>query len=104
SPSGAADPAPLAGADLHTFGDGGNSILVSVGGVQSPPLLIWAEHFDATSGSASTDFDLYVMDAGRTTIFDAGTDTQDGVGGDDFPVEYVSGGVFSGERLLIAKH
>ncbi len=98
----AADPAPLAGANLHNFGDGLNSILVEFGG-GNPPLLIWAEHYDLATGSASTDFDLYDMDGALTTIFDASTDVQDGVGGDDFPIEFIGGGTFGGERLLIDK-
>ncbi len=102
--SAAADPAPLAGANLHDFGDGANSILVELGGGgNTPPLLIWAEHFDLSTGNASTDFDLYDMDGALTTIFDASTDVQDGTGGDDFPVEFIGGGTFSGERLLIDK-
>jgi uncharacterized repeat protein (TIGR01451 family) len=102
--SAAADPGPLAGANLHDFGDGGNSILVpAAGGSNTPPLMIWAEHYDLITGLASTDFDLYDMDGGLTTIFDASTDVQDGVGGDDFPIEFIGGGVFSGERLLIDK-
>jgi uncharacterized repeat protein (TIGR01451 family) len=100
--SGAADPAPLAGANLHNFGDGGNSILVEFGG-GNPPLLIWAEHYDLATGIASTDFDIYDMDGGLTTIFDASTDVQDGAGGDDFPIEFIGGGTFGGERLLIDK-
>lgn len=94
----AADPGPLGGANLHDFGDGGNSILVEFGG---RPLLIWAEHFDLATGNASTDFDLYDMNGGLTTIFDASTDVQDGVGGDDFPIEFINGGAFTGERLLV---
>ena len=43
------------------------------------------------------------MDGALTTIFDASTDTQDGTGGDDFPIEFIGGGVFTGERLLIDK-
>jgi hypothetical protein len=100
--SGAADPGPLAGANLHNFGDGGNSILVEFGG-GNPPLLIWAEHYDLATGQASTDFDIYDMDGGLTTIFDASTDVQDGAGGDDFPIEFIGGGTFGGERLLIDK-
>jgi uncharacterized repeat protein (TIGR01451 family) len=98
--SAAADPAPLAGANLHNFGDGGNSILVEFGG-GNPPLLIWAEHYDVLTGVASTDFDVYDMNGTLTTIFDASTDVQDGVGGDDFPIEFIGGGAFAGERLLI---
>ena len=100
--SGAADPAPLTGANLHDFGDGGNSILVEFGG-GNPPLLIWAEHYDLLNGFASTDFDIYDMDGGLTTIFDASTDVQDGAGGDDFPIELIGFGTFGGERLLIDK-
>ena len=100
--SGAADPGPLAGKNLHDFGDGGNSILVEFGG-GNPPLLIWAENYDLATGDASTDFDLYDMDGGLTTIFDASMDTQDGTGGDDFPIEFIGGGTFGGERLLIDK-
>lgn len=100
--SAAADPAPLAGANLHNFGDGGNSIEVT-NSFFDPPILIWAEHFDLMNGFASTDFDLYDMDSGLTTIFDASTDVQDGAGGDDFPIEFIGGGVLTGERLLIDK-
>ena len=100
--SAAADPAPLAGANLHDFGDGGNSILVT-SAAGEPPLLIWAEHYDLANGLASTDFDLYDMNGTLTTIFDASTDVQDGAGGDDFPIEFIGGGVFSGERLLVDK-
>jgi uncharacterized repeat protein (TIGR01451 family) len=97
--SAAADPAPLAGANLHDFGDGGDSILVA-SAFGNPPLLIWAEHYDLNTGIASTDFDLYDMDGGLTTIFDASTNTQNGTG---FPIEFIGGGTFSGERLLIDK-
>jgi uncharacterized repeat protein (TIGR01451 family) len=100
--SGAADPGPLAGANLHDFGDGGNSILVEFGG-GNPPLLIWAEHYDLVTGIASTDFDIYDMNGALTTILDASTDVQDGAGGDDFPIEFIGGGTFGGERLLIDK-
>ncbi len=100
--SAATDPAPLAGANLHDFGDGGNSILIT-GAAGNPPILIWAENYDLATGDASTDFDLYDMDGGLTTILDASTNTQDGTNGDDFPIEFIGGGVFSGERLLIDK-
>ena len=43
----------MAGASLHDFGDGGNSILVPGGG-GNPPLLIWAEHYTLATGTAST--------------------------------------------------
>lgn len=96
SASAAADPAPLAGANLHNFGDGGNSILVEFGG-GNPPLLHWSDPLD----TAADDYDIYDMDGGLTTIFDASTDVQDGAGGDDQPIEFIGGGTFGGERLLI---
>ncbi len=96
-------PAALAGAGpVHNFGDGGQSILVE-NAFLNEPLLIWAEHYDLATGNASTDFDLYVMDGTLANIFDASTDVQDGVGGDDFPIEFVSGGTFTGERLVVAQ-
>lgn len=93
-------PAALAGGGTaNDFGDGGQSILVTGSGQASA--LIWAEHYtDSTHGIASTDYDLYDMDGGLTTIYDASTNTQDGTGGDDVPVE-ISGPAFTGERLVV---
>lgn len=97
-------PAVLAGAGpVHNFGDGGQSILVEFGNTQTPVVLIWAEHYDLTTGLASTDYDLYDLNGALTTVFDASADTQDGTGGDDFPIELIGGGAFAGERLVIAK-
>jgi uncharacterized repeat protein (TIGR01451 family) len=97
-------PAVLAGAGpVHNFGDGGQSILVEFGNTQTPAILIWAEHYDLTTGLASTDYDLYDLNGALTTVFDASTDVQDGAGGDDFPIEFIGGGAFAGERLVIAK-
>jgi uncharacterized repeat protein (TIGR01451 family) len=97
-------PPALAGAGpVHNFGDGGQSIRVEAGGGDATPLiLIWAEHYTLSTGIASTDFDLYVMDAGLTTIFDASVDIQNGVGGNDFPIEFI-GETFSGDRLVVAR-
>jgi fimbrial isopeptide formation D2 family protein len=99
--SAAADPAPLAGANLHDFGDGGNSISVTSSFFE-PAILIWAEHYDLATSNASTDFDLYDMDDGLTTIFDASTDVQDGTPG-SFPIEFLGNGTLDGDRLLIDK-
>jgi len=87
---------------VHDFGDGGQSILVEFGG-GNPPLLIWAEHYDLSTGTASTDFDLYDLDGGLTTVLDASFNEQDGSGGDDFPIEFIGGGTFGGERLVITQ-
>jgi subtilisin-like proprotein convertase family protein len=91
--------AALAGAgDVHNFGDGGQSIRVAAAAPEGV-VLTWAEHDSLTGGLASTDFDLYVLDGGLTTIFDASTNTQDG---DDRPIEAM-GAVFTGERLVVAR-
>jgi subtilisin-like proprotein convertase family protein len=93
------NPGPLTGAGpLHDFGDGGNSILVTLGAPVN--VLIWAEHYDLSTGNASTDLDLFNMNGALTTIFDASTDVQDGAGGDDFAFE-ATGASFSGERFVI---
>lgn len=85
----------------HDFGDGGQSIRIqSANG--APAILIWAEHYDLSNGSASTDFDLYDMDADLANINDASTDVQNGVGGDDFPLEFISK-TFDDERLVIMR-
>src|SRR5690606_17887528 len=43
--SAAVDPGPLSGANLHNFGDGGNSIQVTAANF-APVILSWAEHYD----------------------------------------------------------
>lgn len=93
-------PAAEAGV-AHDFGDGGQSLKVQSANADSV-ILIWAEHSDLTHGFASTDFDLYDMDNTLTNVIDASTDRQDGVGGDDFPFEFISK-TFDGERLVVMK-
>jgi uncharacterized repeat protein (TIGR01451 family) len=92
---------PAAGpGTAHDFGDGGQSILVTVGGAVT--VLTWAEHYDGAAGTgiASTDFDIYDMDGGLTTVFDSSFNVQDGAGNDDLAVEIMSFSV-SGERLVV---
>ncbi len=102
--SAAATPTALAGAgELHDFGDGGVSIRVEGGDGGTPVILIWAEHATLDEGFASTDYDLYDLNGTLTTVFDASADSQDGVGGDDFPIEFIGGGAFTGERLVVAR-
>jgi len=89
-------PAPMAGAGTaHDFGDGGQSISVAFSAPYA--ILHWTDPF----GTAANDYDLYVLNGTLTTIFDASTDTQDGVGGDDDPIEAIASGVFTGERLMV---
>jgi uncharacterized repeat protein (TIGR01451 family) len=96
-------PPALAGAGpVHNFGDGGQSLHVTNAFANSAAL-IWAEHYDLNTGVASTDFDLYDMDPTLSTVFDASTNTQDGVGGDDFPVEIIADDVFTDDEMVVAK-
>jgi hypothetical protein len=93
--------AALAGAgDAQNFGDGGQSIQVAE--TADNVLLSWAEHADAASGFASTDFDLYIMNGALTTVFDSSANRQDGSGGDDFPMEQ-TGAAFAGERIVVTR-
>jgi subtilisin-like proprotein convertase family protein len=103
NPNGNLDPVLGAGAGtVHNFGDGGQSLSVTDAGGNSAAL-IWAEHYDLNTGLASTDFDLYDLDDTLSTVFDMSTNTQDGSGGDDFPVEIIPGDVFAGDRMVVAQ-
>jgi len=84
----------------HDFGDSGQSILVTANSVFT--VLTWAEHATLNTGIASTDFNIYDMDGGLTTIFDSSTNVQDGTGGNDFPLE-VMGPAFTSERLVVVR-
>ena len=87
--SAATAPVPLAGKTLHDFGDGGDSISVTSGGFGKSAILIWAEHYDFATGNASTDYDLYELNSSLTSLVSSSTNTQDGAGGDDYPIEYI---------------
>ncbi|HEX4499217.1 MAG TPA: IPTL-CTERM sorting domain-containing protein [Thermoanaerobaculia bacterium] len=103
NPNGNLDPVLGDGAGtVHNFGDGGQSLSVTGAGGNSAAL-IWAEHYDLNTGNASTDFDLYDLDDSLSMVFDMSTNTQDGSGGDDFPVEIIPNDVFSGDRMVIAE-
>jgi hypothetical protein len=93
-------PPVLAGlGTCHNFGDGGQSVVVPFGaGSDTPPVLHWSDQLS----TAADDYDLYDLDNGMTQIFDASVDTQNGIDGDDDPVELISSGTFSNERLAIA--
>ena len=98
NPSALALPAPLAGAGTaHNFGDGGQSVSVAATGQVT--VLHWTDPF----GTAANDYDVYDLNGAMTTIYDASTDTQDGTGGDDFPVE-IMGAAYSGERIVVIRY
>jgi subtilisin-like proprotein convertase family protein len=96
-------PAPLAGAGvLHDFGDGGQSLLIEAGSSGTPAVLIWAEHYTLDGGDAATDYNLYLLDGGLNNVLAASTDRQDGLSGDDLPVEFIDG-VSTGDRLVVVQ-
>lgn len=101
--SAATPPTTLPGMTLHDFGDGGNAITVTGGGSQTPPVLIWAEHYDFSTGNASTDYDLYDLSNDLSTVYDSSTDTQDGAGGDDYPIEFLGSGAYGDEKLVVVR-
>lgn len=86
---------------VHDFGDGGQSIQVT-GASSSGALIIWAENYDLTGGTASTDYDLYLLNSSATAIVQASTARQNGVGGDDRAYERVSP-IAAGQRLAVAR-
>lgn len=95
-----ANPALLAGVGpLHNFGDGGQSILVT-GASTSGALIIWAENFDLTGGTASTDYDLYLLNNAGTAIVQSSINRQNGSGGNDRAYERVSP-ITVGQRLVV---
>ena len=72
--SGTALPGPLAamGMSAHDFGTGNSNLITS-----DPPFVVTV-HWANPQGAASDDYDLFLMDAGLTTIIDSSTDTQNG--------------------------
>ena len=85
-------PPVLAGGGVaHNFGDGGQSDQATAAGIAVT--LNWSDPL----GASGNDYDLYILDSGLTTIFDASTGTQDG---DDDPFE-ITGPAFSNERIVV---
>lgn len=97
------NPALLEGVGtLHDFGDGGQSLRVEAGDSGTPVAMIWAEHYTLDQGLASTDYDVYVLSDDLATLVDSSANTQDGLDGDDFPFEFIEGGVNPGERVVVS--
>ena len=79
---------------LHSFGAGG-----SFGGVGNnitgdPPFAIILQWSDPQGGSAN-DYDLFLFDPTGTTVLAASTATQDGLDGNDFPIEGIDSSLFN---------
>ena len=80
---------------VHNFGDGGKSILVTVG-TANPTTLHWNDPF----GASGNDYDLYRMNGALTAVLDASTNVQNG---NDLPFE-IMGGNSTGDRIVVLQH
>jgi len=90
----------LPGLLLHDFGGGEVANLVH----KSAPAV--ALHWTDPFATAANDYDLYVLSGDLAEVLRFSNNTQDGVGGDDDPVEIVSffgSGASAGERLVVAR-
>jgi hypothetical protein len=89
-------PLAMAGMDAHNFGSGAlNQITVD------PPSLIVMQWSDAL-GASGNDYDLYLLNAAGTGVFDASTNVQDG---NDDPLEFIDSSTFNdvGNTLVIVR-
>ena len=81
---------------VHNFGDGGQSDMITADTGNDGVVLHWAD----PAGASCNDYDLYVLDAGLTTVVEASTNpqtcTQD-------PIEVV-GKAVAGERVVVVLH
>ncbi len=81
---------------VHNFGDGGKSIVATTSS-SNPITLHWNDPF----GASANDYDLFLMDAGLTTILDASTNVQSGF---QDPFEIMGGATAAGERIVVVQH
>ena len=85
----------VAGGTFHSFGGGAISDQLTLGnGGGSPIGLFWSDPLSASSN----DYDLYILDAGLTTVVNAATNIQNGT---QDPVELSTISPAAGRRLLI---
>lgn len=80
--------------NVHDFGGGttNNQLTASNGG--APIGLFWSDPL----GGSGNDYDLYILDAGLTTVVNAATNVQDG---NDDPVELSTISPSAGRRIVI---
>jgi hypothetical protein len=93
----ASPPAALTGLDTHDFGGGASLNTIT----QDTPFLFTLQWSDPLGGSGN-DYDLILLDAAGTTIFDVGANTQNG---DDNPYEFIDSGAFNdtGNTLAVVR-
>ena len=97
SGTGTAGTVTIAGGTFHNFGGGvTNDQLTAGNGGGAPIGLFWSDPL----GGSGNDYDLYILDAGLTTVVNAATNVQDG---NDDPVELSTISPAAGRRLLIFK-
>ncbi|MEO8197512.1 MAG: S8 family serine peptidase [Thermoanaerobaculia bacterium] len=89
----------LPGLELHDFGAGSSNLLLK----DAPAVVLhWTDPF----GTAANDYDLYVLTGDLANVARFSNNTQDGIGGDDDPVEIISffgSGASQGERLVVVR-
>lgn len=89
----------LPGSEVLDFGAGSSNLLLK----DAPAVVLhWTDLF----GSSANDYDLYVMTGDLSNVARFSNNTQDGIGGDDDPVEIVSffgSGASLGERLVVVR-
>jgi Subtilase family len=86
----------IAGGTFHDFGGGALSDQLTASNGGAPIGLFWSDPL----GGSNNDYDLYILDAGLTTVVNAATNIQNG---DDDPVELSTISPGAGRRLLIFK-
>ncbi len=94
-PNGNLDPVLGAGAGtVNDFGDGGQSDAATAAARYA--VLQW----DDPAGQSCNDYDLYLLDAGLTTVLDASTNSQTCT---QDPFEMISSPIAAGDRLVVAQ-
>ncbi|MCP4006504.1 MAG: S8 family serine peptidase, partial [bacterium] len=91
--------APVAvGGTAHDFGGGTNYNTIT----SDPPFGITL-HWSDAAGASANDYDLYLLDSTRTTVFDASTSIQNG---NDDPYEYIDSGPYNdlGNTLVVVRN
>jgi len=84
----------IAGGTFHSFGGGAISDQLTTSNGGAPIGLFWSDPL----GGSSNDYDLYILDAGLTTVINAATNIQNGT---QDPVELSTISPAAGRRLLI---
>ncbi len=85
----------------HTFGGAATNTFDTVSVASGrPAVLTW----DNPIGTASDDYDIFVLNSGLTSVLTSSTNVQDGVGGNDFPVEITPDAPATNNRLVVTLH